>query len=230
VNPKEAGFIPGTSEVLGGLGAKLVAGSPVVGAISGGIAGNLAMGLPALAERLASLLGTSPATAASLLAAGGPPLAALLSGIAGSGAYRALPPGAQKAVSQFGRTQFPTFTRWLTRGMNLPPKLSAYELGFLTKCAEAGLDEETACKLAQFGIEQVPGSPLSNSVGRAGGQPELVPGNPASAPKAGKLGTLFKAPPVGGAGAVPSIGQNAGGSTVESPINAQVTAKKPVGT
>lgn len=91
-------------------------------------------------------------------------------------------------------------------------KASSYWTGFLTKCAEAGLDEETACKLAQFGIEQVPGSPLSNSVGRAGGQPELVPGNPASAPKAGKLGTLFKAPAVGGAGAVTG-GQNAGQGT-----------------
>jgi len=230
MNPKEAGFLPGTSELLGGLGAKLVAGNPVIGAVAGGVAGNVAMGLPALATRLAEAMGTSPATAAALLAAGGPPLAALLSGIAGAGAFRTLPTGAQKAVSQFGRAQFPTFSRWLAPGANLPPKLSAYALGFLTKCAEAGLDEETACKLAQFGIEQVPGSPLSNSVGRAGGQPELVPGNPASAPKAGKLGTLFKAPPVGGAGAVPSIGQNAGGSTVESPINAQVTAKKPVGT
>ena len=213
MNPKEAGFLPGTSELLGGLGAKLVAGNPVIGAVAGGVAGNVAMGLPALATRLAEAMGTSPATAAALLAAGGPPLAALLSGIAGAGAFRTLPAGAQKAVLQFGRAQFPTFSRWLAPGANLPPKLSAYALGFLTKCAEAGLDEETACKLAQFGIEQVPGSPLSNSVGRAGGQPELVPGNPASAPKAGKLGTLFKAPAVGGAGAVPSIGQNAGQGT-----------------
>lgn len=213
MNPKEAGFLPGTSEVLGGLGAKLVSGNPVIGAISGGVAGNVAMGLPALATRLAEAMGTSPATAAALLVAGGPPLAALLSGIVGAGAFRTLPAGAQKAVSRFGRTQLPTFSRWLTPKAKLPPKLSAYELGFLAKCAEEGLDVETACKLAQFSIEQVPGSPLSNSVGRAGGQPELVPGNPASAPKAGKLGTLFKAPPVGGAGAVPAIGQNAGQGT-----------------
>lgn len=210
MNTKEAGFLPGTSELLGGLGAKLVSGNPVVGAVAGGVAGNVAMGLPALATRLAEAMGTSPATAAALLAAGGPPLAAILSGIVGAGAFRTLPAGAQKTVSQFGRTQFPTFARWLAPGANLPPKLSAYTLGFLTKCAEEGLDMETACKLAQFSPEQVPGSPLSDSLSQAGGQPALVPGNAASTPKAGKLGTLFKASPVGGAGAVPSIGQNAG--------------------